>query len=95
MSILLLPGHENQLLDLTYLDAVLFHSPFCKLVQKSVARLVLNDFVRTPEKERLVKYPGLEKFRYVKQIYRNPDVVILHIYLLLLSILNTRYAILK
>jgi hydroxymethylglutaryl-CoA synthase len=65
MSILLLPGHENQFIDLKYLDAVLFHSPFCKLVQKSLARLMLNDFVRMPEKERSLKYPGLENFRYV------------------------------
>lgn len=26
-------------------DAIIFHTPFCKLVQKSVARLALNDFV--------------------------------------------------
>lgn len=31
-------------------DAVLFHSPYCKLVQKSLARLALNDFIRSPEK---------------------------------------------
>jgi hydroxymethylglutaryl-CoA synthase len=67
-SVLLLPGTENRLIDLEYLDAVVFHSPFCKLVQKSLARLVLNDFVRTPEKERCKKYPGLVHFGYVKQI---------------------------
>jgi len=78
MSILLLPGHENQFIDLKYLDAVLFHSPFCKLVQKSLARLMLNDFVRMPEKERSLKYPGLENFRYVvlwKEFNFNPEVV--------------------
>jgi 3-hydroxy-3-methylglutaryl CoA synthase len=89
--ILLLPGHENQLIDITYLDAVLFHSPYCKLVQKSVARLVLNDFVRTPEKEHPLKYPGLEKFRYVKQVCRNPEAVTLHVLVLIFFILNTRY----
>lgn len=28
------------------LDAVLFHAPYCKLVQKALARLALNDFLR-------------------------------------------------
>lgn len=32
--------------DLEQADAVVFHSPFCKLVQKSLARLALNDLVR-------------------------------------------------
>lgn len=31
--------------DLDSADAFVFHSPFCKLVQKSLARLVLNDLV--------------------------------------------------
>merc|ERR1711976_793127 len=30
--------------DLSAFDAVLFHSPYCKLVQKSLARLAFNDF---------------------------------------------------
>ncbi|XP_040565904.1 hydroxymethylglutaryl-CoA synthase 1 [Lepeophtheirus salmonis] len=29
-------------------DAVLFHTPFCKLVQKSLARLAFNDFLLDP-----------------------------------------------
>jgi hydroxymethylglutaryl-CoA synthase len=65
-SVLLLPGN----IDLGFLDAVLFHSPYGKLVQKSLARLLLNDFVRTPEKDRCKKYPGLEHLGYVKQISR-------------------------
>lgn len=47
--------------DLNSLDAFIFHSPFCKLVQKSLARLLLNDFVRNPS-----KFPELEKFNKVK-----------------------------
>ena len=35
--------------DLNAFDAVLFHSPFCKLVQKSLARLAFNDFKADPE----------------------------------------------
>jgi len=33
-------------------DALLFHTPYCKLVKKSVARLALNDFLRLPRDER-------------------------------------------
>lgn len=41
-------------------DAFLFHSPYCKLVQKSLARLLLNDVVRTsPEKVSLL-YPEFD-----------------------------------
>ncbi|XP_055916960.1 hydroxymethylglutaryl-CoA synthase 1 [Eupeodes corollae] len=43
-------------------DALLFHTPFCKLVQKSVARVVFNDYLLTPEDKRKTLYPGLEKF---------------------------------
>ena len=35
-------GEET--IDLNSFDAVLFHSPYCKLVQKSLARLAFNDF---------------------------------------------------
>lgn len=38
---------KNGVADLTLdaFDAVLFHTPYCKLVQKSFARLALNDFL--------------------------------------------------
>lgn len=48
--------------NLDAFDAVLFHTPFCKLVQKSLARLTLNDFIATPKVERPDKFPGLEAF---------------------------------
>ena len=35
-------------IDLNSFDAVLFHSPYCKLVQKSLARLAFNDFKADP-----------------------------------------------
>ena len=44
---------------LSEFDAILFHSPFCKLVQKSFARLALNDFVNVPEDERSSRFPDL------------------------------------
>jgi len=56
--------------------AFLFHSPFCKLVQKSLARLLLNDFLADPNPDFSGKYAGLEGFRDVKleDTYFNRDV---------------------
>ncbi|KAJ1526810.1 hypothetical protein ONE63_008380 [Megalurothrips usitatus] len=63
-------------MSLDQLDAFLFHSPFCKLVRKSLARLVLNDFVRLPADEAVSKYPALEKFVGVQleKTYADRDV---------------------
>ena len=44
-------------------DAFLFHTPFCKLVQKSLARLMLNDFLSDPDPDFNGKYSGMEGFR--------------------------------
>nr|QYV43155.1 HMGS [Colaphellus bowringi] len=57
---------HNVEVDLTYFDAVLFHSPYCKLVQKSLARLALNDFVQTRGEAKPERFPGLEQFSNVK-----------------------------
>ena len=48
-------------------DFFAFHSPFTKLVQKSLARLKLNDFLRNQGSatETSDKYKGLESFRCV------------------------------
>ncbi|KAH8297273.1 hypothetical protein KR044_009268 [Drosophila immigrans] len=43
-------------------DAILFHTPFCKLVQKSVGRLSFNDFLLSSESARAEKFAGLERF---------------------------------
>ena len=51
--------------NLNYFDAVLFHSPYCKLVQKSLARLCLNDFLMATVESRKLQYPGLESFNNV------------------------------
>jgi hydroxymethylglutaryl-CoA synthase len=45
-------------------DAFLFHTPFCKLVQKSLARLMLNDFLHDSDPSSQEKYSGLEAIRY-------------------------------
>ncbi len=43
-------------------DSFIFHSPFTRLVQKSLARLKLNDFLRDPNPDTSAegKYAGLE-----------------------------------
>ncbi|CAJ0946228.1 unnamed protein product [Ranitomeya imitator] len=46
---------------------MIFHSPYCKLVQKSLARLLLNDFISdpSPNMENGV-YAGLDSFQDVR-----------------------------
>nr|CAH7734605.1 unnamed protein product [Callosobruchus chinensis] len=63
-------------LDLNDFDAVIFHSPYGKLVQKSLARLALNDYLLTPNELRSQKFPGLEQFTNVKleESYFDRDV---------------------
>lgn len=63
-------------MSLDNLDGMLFHSPFCKLVRKSLARLVLNDFARLPLETALSKYPSLAKFAGIKleETYSDRDV---------------------
>lgn len=46
------------------LDGMVFHSPYCKLVQKSSARLLFNDYVLCPIKEKY--FPELEHLKGVK-----------------------------
>uniref|UniRef100_A0A8C5P8I5 Hydroxymethylglutaryl-CoA synthase n=1 Tax=Leptobrachium leishanense TaxID=445787 RepID=A0A8C5P8I5_9ANUR len=46
---------------------MIFHSPYCKLVQKSLARLLLNDFISHPNPDtENGHYVGLDSFRDVK-----------------------------
>ena len=51
-------GHK---VSLDHFDYFCFHSPFCKLVQKSFARLYLNDFFQ--QEEDSSNYSDLHKFR--------------------------------
>jgi 3-hydroxy-3-methylglutaryl CoA synthase len=44
-------------------DGFIFHSPYCKLVQKSFARLMLNDLWNDPDPDFTQKYCGLEGYR--------------------------------
>jgi len=52
--------------SLNSFDGVLFHSPYCKLVQKSLARLSLNDYLALAPEQRMSQYPELAKFQETK-----------------------------
>lgn len=41
---------------------MIFHSPYCKLVQKSLARMFLNDFLNDQNRDKNSIYSGLEAF---------------------------------
>jgi hydroxymethylglutaryl-CoA synthase len=51
--------------SLATFDGVLFHTPYCKLVQKSLARLALNDYVSLSDDEKATRHPELEAFHNV------------------------------
>jgi hypothetical protein len=51
---------------LNWADAFAFHQPYHKLVMKSFARLMLNDFLSDPNPDYEGQYSGLEAFRSVK-----------------------------
>lgn len=53
----------NDSFNLNRFDSFIFHTPYCKLVQKSLARLYLNDFINSNSKEE--NYPGLEQYKDV------------------------------
>ncbi|KAM5201494.1 hydroxymethylglutaryl-CoA synthase, mitochondrial [Hipposideros larvatus] len=58
------------------LQFMIFHTPFCKLVQKSLARLMFNDFLSASSDTQNSLYKGLEAFRGLKleDTYNNKDV---------------------
>jgi hydroxymethylglutaryl-CoA synthase len=62
--------------SLAAFDGVLFHTPYCKLVQKSLARLALNDYVALSPAEKADRHPELEAFRQVvlAETYFDRDV---------------------
>ncbi|XP_017520810.2 hydroxymethylglutaryl-CoA synthase, cytoplasmic isoform X2 [Manis javanica] len=45
---------------------MIFHSPYCKLVQKSLARMLLNDFLNDQNRDKNSIYSSLEAFGDVK-----------------------------
>ncbi|XP_059059558.1 hydroxymethylglutaryl-CoA synthase 1 [Achroia grisella] len=58
------------------LDGMLFHSPYCRLVQKSLARISFNDFLNASPEEREAQFPGLSQFEDYKleDTYFDKDV---------------------
>lgn len=54
---------NNDTFNLNKFDSFIFHTPYCKLVQKSLARLYLNDFINSKTKEE--NYPGLEQYKNI------------------------------
>ena len=52
-------------------DFYMFHSPFTKLVQKSVARLMFNDFLAAaePDTSDTGTYAGCDKYRYSRNCF--------------------------
>ena len=53
-------SNDSKQIQLQDYDAILFHAPYCKLVQKSVARLHLLNSVRTDSLD-----GPLQKYRYI------------------------------
>lgn len=56
---------DSKKFTMEYADAILFHSPYCKLIQKSVGRLLLNDYLIEPFSTSNSS-AVLEKFKWVK-----------------------------
>ncbi|XP_016078798.1 PREDICTED: hydroxymethylglutaryl-CoA synthase, mitochondrial isoform X2 [Miniopterus natalensis] len=58
------------------LQFMIFHTPFCKLVQRSLARLMYNDFLSASSDTRASVYKELEAFRGLKleDTYINKDL---------------------
>lgn len=67
----------ERLFSLNDFGYMVFHSPYCKLVQKSLARLLLNDFLSHPNPDMdSGTFNGLEAFRSVsmnEEMYRDTD----------------------
>ena len=63
--ILLLPAGIDRPFTLDDVQYMIFHTPFCKLVQKSLARLMFNDFLLASGDTQAGIYKGLEAFRWV------------------------------
>lgn len=66
----------NEDITLANFDAILFHSPYCKLVQKSFARLAFIDFLNTPVSLISEKCDSVKKFHTSKleQTYFDRDI---------------------
>ncbi|XP_047583943.1 hydroxymethylglutaryl-CoA synthase, mitochondrial [Lutra lutra] len=66
----------NRPFTLDDLQFMIFHTPFCKMVQKSLARLMFNDFLSASSDTQTSLYKGLEAFRglALEETYTNKDM---------------------
>lgn len=53
--------------NLDTFDAIIFHAPYCKLVQKSIARLILLNYLQFPENQSKECFKQLEKYKFVSK----------------------------
>ncbi|KAL6044255.1 hypothetical protein STEG23_019935, partial [Scotinomys teguina] len=67
---------NSQPFTLDDVQYMIFHTPFCKMVQKSLARLMLSDFLSSSSDTQNNLYKGLEAFRGLKleETYTNKDL---------------------
>lgn len=73
MALCCLPAGIQRPFTLDDFKYIIFHSPFCKLVQKSVGRLLLNDFLACPNPDTASGlYKGLQSFRWVPVLCPHP-----------------------
>lgn len=58
------------------LQFMIFHTPFCKMSQKSLGRLMFNDFLSAGSDTQISCYKGLEAFRGLKleDTYNNKEL---------------------
>lgn len=64
------PGKKARSVQLENFDGILFHAPYCKLVQKSVARMYLLNSLRKKAQDPDSLPSQLEKYKYVVCLYR-------------------------
>lgn len=56
-------GDEDSRVLLSDFDGLIFHAPYCKLVQKTLLRLALEEFQSDPNPDYSGKYQGAEKYK--------------------------------
>lgn len=55
---------DSKPITLEHFNGILFHAPYCKLVQKSIARMYLLDNLRLQSKDPSLFSSQLEKYRF-------------------------------
>lgn len=67
---------KDKPIELNYFDGIIFHAPYCKLVQKSIARMYLLNNLRSLSYDPSKFDPKLEKYRSLKleESYNDRDL---------------------